>query len=363
MTGPATPVRRVTVPEAIELARSGHRPVDVREPWEWRAGHVAGATHVPLADLPARREAEFPDRDEALLVYCRTGSRSGRAAMYLAANGYRNVANLADRIERWPQLGGAWQADEAVLTPAQRRRYGRQLLLPEVGERGQRRLLDAKVLLVGAGGLGSPVALYLGAAGVGTIGLVDDDLVDESNLQRQVAHVTARIGQPKTASARAAVEALNPETRVVEHRERFAADNAERLIGDYEVIVDGTDTFETRYVLNDAAVRLRRPVVHASVYRWEGQVTTFIPFVGPCYRCLHPVQPPEELTPDCALAGVMGVLPGMAGTIQAAEVLKLLLGVGTTLAGRLLLFDAASAEYREVRVERDPACPACGDAR
>jgi molybdopterin/thiamine biosynthesis adenylyltransferase/rhodanese-related sulfurtransferase len=360
MSRSAPAIRQVTVPEALELAGTGHRLIDVREPWEWRAGHVAGATHIPLTELPARMPSELPDRDEPLLLYCRSGARSARAALFLAGRGYRNVTNLADRIERWSPLGGAWESDGELLSESQRRRYGRQLVLPEVGERGQRRLLAAKVLLVGAGGLGSPVALYLAAAGVGTIGLVDDDVVDESNLQRQVAHATDRIGAPKTASARAAIEALNPEVRVVEHRTRLSAVNAAELIGAYDVVVDGTDNFATRYVVNDAAVRLDRPVVHASVYRWEGQVTTLVPFQGPCYRCLHPSQPPDELAPDCAVAGVLGVLPGMLGTIQAAEVLKLVLGTGEPLVGRLLLVDAATAEFREVRVERDPACPACG---
>jgi molybdopterin/thiamine biosynthesis adenylyltransferase/rhodanese-related sulfurtransferase len=363
MSRSAPAVRQVAVPEALELARSGHRLVDVREGWEWQAGHVAGATHLPLAELPARMATELPDRDEPLVLYCRSGARSGRAALFLAAQGYRQVTNVDDRIERWSQLGGAWETDADGLTAGQRRRYGRQLLLPEIGERGQQRLLAAKVLLVGAGGLGSPVALYLAAAGIGTIGLVDDDVVDESNLQRQVAHATARIGQPKTASAREAVEALNPEVRVVEHRTRLNVENAAELVAAYDVVVDGTDNFATRYLLNDAAVRYRRPVVHASVYRWEGQVTTFLPFEGPCYRCLHPTQPPDELAPDCEVAGVLGVLPGMLGTIQAAEVLKLVLGSGRTLAGRLLLVDAATAEFREVSVERDPACPACGEDR
>jgi molybdopterin/thiamine biosynthesis adenylyltransferase len=296
-----------------------------------------------------------------MLLYCHTGSRSGRAAQFLASRGYTGVVNLADRLERWEEIGGPWEVRPEPLTPEQRRRYSRQLLIPEIGPEGQRRLLDAKVLIVGAGGLGSPAALYLAAAGVGSIGLVDDDVVDESNLQRQVVHATDRIGQPKTASARAALAALNPGVRVIEHRERLGADSVERLIADYAVIVDGSDSFETRYLLNDAAVRQRKPVVHASVYRWEGQVTTFIPFEGPCYRCLYPSQPPEELAPDCSVTGVIGVLPGMAGMLQAGEVLKLLLGVGQTLAGRLLTFDAATSGFTELRVERDPACPACGD--
>jgi molybdopterin/thiamine biosynthesis adenylyltransferase/rhodanese-related sulfurtransferase len=354
-------VRQVLADEALRLVRAGHRPVDVREPWEWDAGHVAGAVHIPLAELPARVDEALPDRDAPMLLYCHTGSRSGRAAQFLASRGYTGVVNLADRLERWEEIGGPWEVRPEPLTPEQRRRYSRQLLIPEIGPEGQRRLLDAKVLIVGAGGLGSPAALYLAAAGVGSIGLVDDDVVDESNLQRQVVHATDRIGQPKTASARAALAALNPGVRVIEHRERLGADSVERLIADYAVIVDGSDSFETRYLLNDAAVRQRKPVVHASVYRWEGQVTTFIPFEGPCYRCLYPSQPPEELAPDCSVTGVIGVLPGMAGMLQAGEVLKLLLGVGQTLAGRLLTFDAATSGFTELRVERDPACPTCGD--
>ena len=233
---------------------------------------------------------------------------------------------------------------------------------PEIGQEGQRTLLDSKVLLIGAGGLGSPAALYLAASGVGTIGLVDDDVVDESNLQRQVLHTADRVGVPKTESARMTLNALNPETTVVEHREWLTADNVERLIADYDVIVDGTDNFDTRYVLNDAAVKLRKPVVHGSIYRWDGQITTFVPFEGPCYRCMYPTQPPEELAPACAVAGVLGVLPGIVGLLQANEVFKLLLGVGETLAGRLLMFDAMTTTFDEVRVWRDPACPACGDA-
>ncbi len=348
-------------PEALRLVQAGHRAVDVREPWEWEGGHVAGAVHIPLAELPARLDEALPDRGAPLLLYCRTGSRSGRAAQFLASRGYTGVVNLADDLERWQALGGPWDTVPQPLSDEQRRRYARQLLIPEIGPEGQRRLLDAKVLIVGAGGLGSPAALYLAAAGVGTIGLVDDDVVDESNLQRQVVHATERIGQPKTASARTALEALNPAVRVEEHPERMGIENVERLVAGYDVVVDGSDSFETRYLLNDAAVRLRKPVVHASVYRWEGQVTTFVPFEGPCYRCLYPSQPPEELAPACSVAGVVGVLPGMAGVLQAGEVLKLVLGVGQTLAGRLLTFDAATSEFGEMRAERRPDCPTCGD--
>ena len=240
--------------------------------------------------------------------------------------------------------------------------YARQLLIPEIGQEGQRRLLDAKVLLIGAGGLGSPTALYLAASGVGTIGLVDDDVVDESNLQRQVLHGVDRLGMRKVDSAELTIRGLNPETNVVKHTERLGADNVERLIAGYDVIVDGTDNFDTRYVLNDAAVKLRKPVVHGSIYRWDGQVTTFVPFEGPCYRCMYPTQPPAELAPACSVAGVLGVLPGIVGLMQANEVFKLLLGVGDTLAGRLLMFDAMGTTSDEVRIWRDPSCPACGES-
>lgn len=354
------PVREVSAAEAIRLASDGYRVVDVREPHEWKAGHVAGATLIPLAEIPERFAVEFPDPSTPILLHCRSGARSARAAAYLAQRGYERLVNMVALIDEWPRLGGAWEASQQLLTPAQQRRYSRQTLIPEIGPEGQRRLLESKVLLIGAGGLGSPVALYLAASGIGTIGLVDDDVVDESNLQRQVLHTVDRIGQPKTASARVALGALNPETTVVEHRERLTAENVERLIAGYDVIVDGTDNFDTRYALNDAAVRLRKPVVHGSIYRWDGQVTTFVPFEGPCYRCMYPIQPPDELAPACAVAGVLGVLPGIAGMLQANEVFKLLLGVGETLAGRLLMFDAQTTEFNEVRVWRDPACPACG---
>jgi molybdopterin/thiamine biosynthesis adenylyltransferase/rhodanese-related sulfurtransferase len=362
MTDSAPPVRQVGLTEALDLAARGYRIVDVREPVEWNAGHVPGATLVPLADLPTRFEDEVPDRATPILLHCHSGARSARAAAYLAQRGYTDLANMAFVIDQWPRAGGAWEIGQQLLTPAQQRRYSRQTLIPEIGQEGQRKLLDAKVLLIGAGGLGSPIALYLAASGIGTIGLVDDDVVDESNLQRQVLHTADRVGQAKTASARQTLAGLNPETNVVEHRERLTADNVERLIAGYDVIVDGTDNFDTRYVLNDAAVKLRKPVVHGSIYRWDGQVTTFVPFVGPCYRCMYPTQPPDELAPACAVAGVLGVLPGIAGMLQATEVFKLLLGVGETLAGRLLMFDAQTAEFNEVRVWRDPDCPACGDA-
>lgn len=355
-------VRTVSTAEALGLAADGYRLIDVREQSEWDEGHIAGATLVPLATVPERLPELVPDPATPLLLYCHSGARSARASAYLAQVGYTNVANLAARVAEWKPAGGAWEEPQQLLTDAQRRRYSRQMLIPEIGQEGQRKLLDAKVLLIGAGALGSGAAFYLASSGVGTIGLVDDDVVEESNLQRQILHTTDRLGMPKVTSGRLSINALNPETRVVEHRERMTADSVERLIGAYDVVLDGTDNFDTRYVLNDAAVKLRIPVVHGSIYRWDGQVTTFVPFGGPCYRCMYPTQPPPELAPACSVAGVLGVLPGVIGLLEANEVFKLLLGVGETLAGRLLMFDAMGTTFDEVRVWRDPACPACGEA-
>jgi molybdopterin/thiamine biosynthesis adenylyltransferase/rhodanese-related sulfurtransferase len=353
--------REVTAAEAVALAREGYRVIDVREQNEWDAGHVAGATLVPLRELPERIAEVAPDRATPLLLHCAVGARSGRAAAYLTQLGYRDVVSLKGPLDHWKQQGGAWEEPAQLLSPGQQRRYARQVLIPEIGQEGQRRLLDAKVLLIGAGGLGSPIALYLAASGVGTIGLVDDDVVDESNLQRQVLHGVDRLGMRKVDSAELTLRGLNPETVVNKHVERLTAENVERLIAGYDVIVDGTDNFDTRYVLNDAAVKLRKPVVHGSIYRWDGQVTTFVPFEGPCYRCMYPTQPPAELAPACSVAGVLGVLPGIAGMLQANEVFKLVLGVGETLSGRLLMFDAMGTTFDEVRIWRDPACPACGN--
>jgi len=356
-----TTFREATTAEAVGLAREGYHVIDVREQSEWDAGHVVDATLLPLRELPKRIAEIAPDRDAPILVHCAVGARSARAAGWLAEHGYTGVVSLKGSISQWKDLGGAWEEPVQLLSPGQQRRYARQILIPEIGQEGQRRMLEAKVLLIGAGGLGSPTALYLAASGVGTIGLVDDDVVDESNLQRQVLHGVDRLGMLKVDSAELTLRGINPETNVVKHVERLGADNVERLIGGYDVIVDGTDNFDTRYILNDAAVKLRKPVVHGSIYRWDGQVTTFVPFEGPCYRCMYPTQPPDELAPACSVAGVLGVLPGMAGIIQANEVFKLVLGVGETLAGRLLMFDAMSTTFDEVRIWRDPACPACGE--
>jgi molybdopterin/thiamine biosynthesis adenylyltransferase/rhodanese-related sulfurtransferase len=353
--------REVDAAEAVALARQGYRVIDVRERSEWDAGHVVGATLLPLADIEQRVGEVVPDTDAPLLLHCAVGARSARAASRLVGLGYTNVVNMKAPIKEWKEKGGEWEEPIPLLTAPEQRRYARQLLIPEVGQEGQRRLLDARVLLIGAGGLGSPIALYLAAAGIGTIGLVDDDVVDESNLQRQVLHREDRLGMLKVESAELTLRALNSRTQVVKHAERLDSDNVERLIAGYDVIVDGTDNFDTRYVLNDAAVKLRRPVVHGSIYRWDGQVTTFVPFEGPCYRCMYPAQPPAELAPACSVAGVLGVLPGIVGLLQANEVFKLVLGVGAALAGRLLMFDAMGTTFDEVRLWRDPACPVCGE--
>jgi molybdopterin/thiamine biosynthesis adenylyltransferase/rhodanese-related sulfurtransferase len=353
--------RQVSVPDALKLA-NGRRIIDVRELVEWNEGHIPEATLVPLADFAATIETVVPDKSTPVLVHCAVGARSTRAAAYMAQLGYADVVNVQGRLAEWKALGGAWEQPRQLLTDAQRARYSRQLLIPEIGQEGQRKLLDARVLLIGAGGLGSPAALYLAAAGVGTLGIVDDDVVDASNLQRQVLHSSDRVGMPKTESADLTLTALNPEVNVVRHPVRLDESNVEELVAAYDVIVDGTDNFETRYLLNDASVAHRKPVVHGSIYRWDGQVTTFVPFDGPCYRCLYPTQPPEELAPACAVAGVLGVLPGIIGLLQANETVKLVLGVGETLAGRMLLFDAMSTSFDEIRLWRDPACPACGEA-
>ena len=355
------PFREVSAADAVGLAREGYRVIDVREKSEWDAGHIAGATLLPLGDVTGQIAEVEPDRNAPLLLHCAVGGRSARAAGWLTEMGYTNVVSMKAPIGHWKEHGGAWEEPQQLLTPGQQRRYARQTLIPEIGQEGQRRLLDAKVLLIGAGGLGSPIALYLAASGVGTIGLVDDDVVDESNLQRQVLHAADRIGMLKVDSAELTLRGLNAETKVVKHVERLAADNVERLIGGYDVVVDGTDNFDTRYVLNDAAVKLRKPVVHGSIYRWDGQITTFVPFEGPCYRCMYPTQPPDELAPACSVAGVLGVLPGIVGMLQANEVFKLVLGVGETLSGRLLMFDAMGTSFDEVRIWRDPACPVCGE--
>jgi len=356
---------RAAIPEvtATELSRQSPRPVilDVREKNETDAGLLPGAKHVPRGFLELRIEETVPDRGADVVLYCASGTRSLLAARTLKEMGYTKLRNLAGGYSAWKDAG--LPIDTPVrLTDAQRSRYSRHLLIPEVGEAGQAKLLKSKVLLIGAGGLGSPTALYLAAAGVGRLGIVDDDVVDESNLQRQILHSTDRIGMPKTESARKTIQGLNPEVAVDEHRVRLNRDNALELFGKYDLIVDGSDNFGTRYLVNDACVILGKPNVHGSIFRFDGQATTFVPGGGrPCYRCLFPEPPPPELAPSCQEAGVLGVLPGIIGLVQAVEAVKLLLGRGEPLVGRLLLYEALEQKFREVKYERDPHCPACGD--
>ncbi len=356
-------IDEVTSPEAHALAAGADPPVfvDVRSREEWEEGFVPGATWIPRGNLESRIEGLLPDRDRELVLYCATGARSAFAAKSLGELGYTRVSSMAGGYVDWKRNGFETQTSP-VLTSDQRARYSRHLLIPEVGEEGQQKLLDARVLLIGAGGLGSPASLYLAAAGVGTLGIVDDDVVDDSNLQRQIVHSTDRLGEPKVLSAKRTIEALNPDVKVIGYQERLSSENVERILADgWDVIVDGADNFPTRYLVNDASVWHDIPVVHGSIYRFEGQVTVFEPGEGPCYRCLFPTPPPPELAPSCAEGGVLGVLPGIVGSLQASEALKLILGVGDTLRGRLLLFDALATSFDEVSVRRDPACPVCGE--
>jgi sulfur-carrier protein adenylyltransferase/sulfurtransferase len=355
-------IEEVTPDEARQELASGDAVlVDTREPHERQMSYIDGSTLIPPAEIVDKIADVAPDTSQRVILQCATGNRSARAASRLTEElGYDNVASLEGGIVAWQEQGLPVVEPEG-LTPDQRNRYSRHTLLPEFGVEGQVKLLNSKVLLLGAGGLGSPTALYLAAAGIGTIGLVDDDVVDESNLQRQVIHNTARVGQPKTASARQAIEELNPEVKVVEHRTRLDADNILEIIKDYDIIVDGADNFPTRYLLNDASVRLRKPVVSASILAFDGQVSTFMPYEGPCYRCLYPTPPPPEMAPSCGAAGVLGVMAGVMGLLQANEVIKLAADIGEPLIGRLLLYDALGTRFTELKVRRDPDCPICGE--
>jgi len=359
-----TEIDEISSIEAHERLESsdGSIFVDVRESDEWDEGHIPGAIYTGRGRLEQRIEGLVPDKARPLVVYCSAGSRSAFSAKVLEELGYSNVVNLAGGFSDWKRNGFEVTMPR-VLSPEQRARYSRHLLIPEVGEEGQQRLLDARVLLVGAGGLGSPASLYLAAAGVGTLGIVDADVVDESNLQRQVVHSTDRLGEPKVESAKRTLEALNPDVSVVPYQERLTSENVDRILSEgWDAIVDGADNFPSRYLLNDASVKLGIPVVHGSIFRFEGQVTFFHPGVGPCYRCLFPQPPPPELAPSCAEGGVLGVLPGIIGSIQANETLKHILRRGDSLAGRLLLFDALGTTLDEVIVRRNPECPVCGDS-
>jgi molybdopterin/thiamine biosynthesis adenylyltransferase/rhodanese-related sulfurtransferase len=342
-----------------EQVSNGAVVVDVREPEEWSAGHIPGAVHVPKSYLESRIEGAVADREQHVILYCASGNRSAWAARTLIEDlGYEHVESMTGGFTLWKDRGYEVQTPRS-LTAEQRERYSRHLLLPEVGIDGQQKLLDAKVLLLGAGGLGSPAALYLAAAGVGTLGIVDNDEVDLSNLQRQVIHSSERIGVPKVDSAEQTITALNPDVKVEKYPVRLGADNIVEIISGYDVVVDGLDNFPTRYLLNDASVRLGIPVVSAAILGFEGQLSVFKPHDGPCYRCLFPVPPPAELAPSCGANGVLGVLPGTMGLLQATEVIKLILDKGDPLIGRLLMYDALAARVTEVKVRRDPDCPIC----
>jgi sulfur-carrier protein adenylyltransferase/sulfurtransferase len=359
--------------EALE----GATWIDIREADEWQEGHLPGAVHVPRGFLESRIEGVVSDKASPIVLYCAAANRSAFAAKTLQELGYSNAHSLAGGFTDWKRNGGEIVMPR-TLSPDRRTRYSRHILIPEIGEEGQLKLLDSRILLIGAGGLGSPASLYLAAAGIGRIGIVDADIVDETNLQRQVAHSLETLGTPKVDSAKRAIEALNPDVDVVTYRERLTSENVERILGDgWDLIVDGADNFPTRYLVNDASVWHDIPVVHGSIYRFEGQVTVFSPHragsvvgkaddarrqtPGPCYRCLFPEPPPAELAPSCAEGGVLGVLPGIVGSLQTNEAIKLAAGIGEPLIGRLLLFDALSTEFSEVRIERNPDCPVCGD--
>ncbi|HEY0484490.1 MAG TPA: molybdopterin-synthase adenylyltransferase MoeB [Kofleriaceae bacterium] len=350
-------------PAALDAALRGtRRPalIDVREPDEHAQGMIPGTLHIPRGFLELRIERNVPDRETPVVIYCASGTRSVLAARSLGELGYTNVSSLAGGFTGWKRAGLAWE-QPISLRPDQEARYSRHTLLPEVGIAGQLKLLGAKVLCIGAGGLGSPSSMYLAAAGIGTIGVIDDDVVDASNLQRQLLHTTDRVGVAKVDSAETTLRGLNPDVKVDKHRTRITSDNALALIGAYDVVVDGADNFATRYLVNDAALRLGKPVIHASIFRFEGQITVFPANGSPCYRCLYPQPPPAEEAPSCAEAGVLGVLPGIMGVLQATEAIKLVLGLGETLAGRLVVYDAIKTRFRELRLRRDPACPTCGD--
>jgi molybdopterin/thiamine biosynthesis adenylyltransferase/rhodanese-related sulfurtransferase len=354
------PVEEIEPFEAAQEIEGGDVVlIDTREPHEFQEARIEGGKLVPPGLLADEIATAAPDKSARTILYCRSGNRSFKAAEQMEALGYTDVASMAGGILLWQEQGLPVVATEGM-SAEQRDRYSRHTLLPEVGVEGQLKMLNAKVLLLGAGGLGAPTALYLAAAGIGTIGLVDDDVVDASNLQRQVIHNTERIGVPKTESARIAIEALNPDVKVVEHRMRLDAENILGIVEDYDVIVDGADNFPTRYLLNDASVRLRKPVVSASILSFDGQISTFVPFEGPCYRCLYPTPPPAELAPSCSANGVLGVMAGTMGTLQANEVLKLVIGIGEPLVGRLLLYEALGTRFTELKVRRDPECPICG---
>jgi molybdopterin/thiamine biosynthesis adenylyltransferase/rhodanese-related sulfurtransferase len=353
-------IREVSVEEARALAGAGAAVLDVREADEWSQGHLPGAIFIPRGFLELRVEEKVPDKSREVVVYCAGGTRSALGAKTLEQLGYSRVASMAGGFSRWKEAGLPVTVPK-TLSAEQKNRYSRHLLVPEVGEAGQTKLLASSVLLVGAGGLGSPAGLYLAAAGVGTIGIVDSDVVDLTNLQRQVLHTTASVGRPKTESAEATIRALNPDVKVVRHDLRLDASNVLEVLAPYDLIVDGCDNFSTKYLVNDAAVLTGKTNVYGSIFRFDGQVSTFVPRQGPCYRCLYPEPTPAGLAPSCDEAGVLGVLPGVVGLIQATEAIKVILGKGELLMGRLLTYDALAMTFRQFRVRRDPRCAVCGE--
>jgi len=347
-------------PQEVAANLKDYTILDVREPDEYEQGAVPGAIHVPRGQLEFNVEGRIPDKNAHLAVYCAGGVRSAFATKTLQDLGYTDVVSVIGGFNKWKDGGLVWSTPQTLSTD-QRIRYHRHILLPEVGEKGQMKLLESKVLMLGAGGLGSPAALYLAAAGVGTIGVIDMDVVDSSNIQRQVLHNMDRVGMRKVDSAKMTLTAMNPDLKVITYDTRLNADNILDIFDGYDVIVDGTDNFPTRYLVNDAALLKKIPVIHGSIFRFEGQATVFEPYVGPCYRCMIPEPPPAELAPSCAEAGVLGVLPGIIGSIQAVEAIKMLLRLGEPLVGRLLTYDALEQSFRNFKVRRDPACPACGE--
>lgn len=355
-------VPEVTIEEVKQRLERGERWVllDVREREEYREGHLEGAVSLPRGFLEIRVEETVPDKSTPIIAYCAGGIRSLIAARTLKEMGYENVVSMAGGYTAWKNAGNRWVADRQF-TPEQITRYARHFTLPEVGEKGQAKLLDAKVLCVGAGGLGSPVAFYLAAAGVGTIGIIDHDVVDMSNLQRQILHTNDRVGMPKVESAQKTLNALNPDVKVIAFNERLSSKNVMRVIHDFDVIVNGCDNFPTRYLINDACVMAKKPLVDGSIFQFEGQATVFYPGRGPCYRCLFPEPPPPGVAPSCAEAGVLGVLPGLVGCVQALEAMKLILGAGRPLIGRMMHFDTLAGEVRVLKLRRDPNCLVCSD--
>ena len=347
-------------PQEVAKRLDYYTLLDVREPEEYEQGAVPGAVHVARGQLEFSVEGQLTNKNAPIAVYCAGGVRSAFAAKTLQDLGYSDVVSVIGGFNKWKDDGLVWKTPR-TMNSDQRNRYQRHLLLPEVGEKGQQKLFDAKVLMLGAGGLGSPAALYLAAAGVGTIGIIDMDVVDASNIQRQVLHNHDRVGMRKVDSARMTLEALNPDLVVKTYDTRLNAENILDIIDGYDVIVDGTDNFPTRYLVNDAALLKKIPVVHGTIFRFEGQATIFAPYVGPCYRCMIPEPPPAELAPSCAEAGVLGVLPGIIGSIQAIETIKLILDLGEPLIGRLLSYDSLDQSFRTFKVRRDPQCPACGE--